>query len=294
MDWNEAELEKELEAVLAQSKEKRLEFYFRYGCNFYLEDLNLTDEDVRQYQERKEAEISMKPTKKRDILVKQVIKPLFKGKGFQNSGRSWWKELDDCWLFIYMKNSRWNGAATGAAFSFEISVSGKDEIRGKLSEQWIYNQLDDLCQNDFLPYCGFLTPRMNSKEYTIGGYRNYLPYDEPLEEIMEQIKGDFENFIFPALDKIRTKADWEMLYKEKQAVWNTTDILLLRYYSGAHMLASVESNIRCLIYSQQDLGLTAEQILSHFDWLDIIVQNSARPLDDPKSLILKALDEQRG
>lgn len=294
LDEDELEtLEKERKAVMTQPKEKRLEFYFRCGCAFYLDELELTEEDVREYQKRKEAEVSMKPEQKQDAVVKQVVIPLLRDKGFQTSGTSWWKELEDCWLFLYMKNSSCNGAGTGVTFCFEISVSGKDEIKDKLSEQWMYNQFDCLCQNDFLPYQGYLTPRVEALGYRIDGYRNYLPLDEPLEEIMERIRGHFENYIFPALDRIRTKADWDLLYKEKKVAKDTEDIRLLRYYSSAHMLSCAESNIPLLMGFQKNFGLTSEQILSHFDWLEIIIQKSDRTFDDTKSFILKALDMQR-
>lgn len=304
MDWNEEELEEirdeeelekmaiEWEAVMTQPKEKRLEFYYRYGGRMHPDDLDLTKEDLREYRERKEAEVSMKPTKKRDAVMKQLVKPMLKSKGFFNSGQSWWKELEDCWLFLYMKNSRWNSAALGVSFCFEISVSGKDKIRDELSKQWIYNQFNHLCQNDFLPYNGYLMPLVNSYEYTIDGYKNGLPLDEPLEKIIDQIRGDFENFIFPELDCIRTKADWDLLYREKKAARETEDIRLLRYYSSASMLACVKGNIHCLISSQKDFRLTCEQIRSHFDWLEIIIQNS-RNSGSTRALILKALEMQK-
>lgn len=290
MDLNEMQWEKELEAVRSQEKEKRLEYYFDHVEMLYREDLDLTDEDVRGYQLQKEAQVSMKPTQKRDAVVKQVVKPLLKARGFQSLRTSWWKELEDSWLFLYMKNSRWNSMSTGVVFEFDISVSGKDEIRGKLSEQWIYNQLNCLCQSDFLPYCGYLRPHMGVREYQIDGYRNYLPLDEPLEEIAEQIRGDFEDAILPALCGIRTKADWELLYREKMAARDTEDIRLLRYYSSAHMLSCAESNMRGLIDAQQQFGLTPEKITSHFDWLETIIQNSAQTSRNTKAYILKSLD----
>lgn len=286
-------MEKELAAVREQPKEQRLEYFFRYGGYggiFLIEDLNLTGKDVDEYQRRKDAEISMKPAKKRDAVIRQVIKPLLKTRGFQSVRNSWWKELEDCWLFIYLKNSRWNSTSSGATFSFQISVSGKEEIKGELSEQWIHNQFTDLCQRDFLPYCGYLSPRMKAGDYHIDGNRNGLPLDEPLEDIMEQIRGDFENYILPCLDQLRTKKDWDILYREKHAAVDAEAVRLLRYYSCAHMDSCAESNMHFLIQTQQDFKLTPEIITSHFDWLETIIQNSDQTFRDTKAYILRSLE----
>lgn len=285
MDWTE------IKNLKKEPKEKRLEYYFYHNSEWKVrrEDLDLTDEDVRAYQKRKESEVSMKPTQKRDILVKQMLKPLLKASGFKNSGLSWWKELEYCWLFIYMKNSRWNGIATGATFEFIISVSGKDEIREKPANQWLYNH-HTLKQSDFLPYCGYLASHMETTGYKIDGYRSYLPTDEPLEEIIAQVQGDFENYILPALARIHTKEDWERLYEERRAAGQTAENRLLRYYSLAHMLCCSESNIPELIQIQHNFALTAAEITSRFDWLETIRQNSALPHLDARPFILKTLE----
>lgn len=284
--------QKELENIRKEPKETRLEYYFRNCGEMEAEDLNLTEEDVRHYQLTKVSKVSMPPTEKRDILVKQMLKPLLKERGFKTSGCNWWKELEDSWLFIHMKNSQWNGVATGAVFGFQISVSGKDEIRDKLSNQWMYNQQFCLEQNDFLPYWGMLTPRMNIMGYQIDGFRNYLPLDEPTDKIMEQVRGDFENHILPELEQLRTKADWEKLYQEKSDAGNAMENRLLRYYSIAHTSSCSESNMSNLIDTQKRFELTPEEITSHFDWLEIIRQNSALPHLDAKDYILRSLEAQ--
>ena len=76
MDWDKEQLEKELEAVRGQAKERRLEYYFEHIAMLYEEDLDLTEEDVRAYQLQREAQVSMKPTKKRDAVVRQAVRPL--------------------------------------------------------------------------------------------------------------------------------------------------------------------------------------------------------------------------
>lgn len=50
----------------------------------------------------------MKAIEKRDLLVKGVLKPLLKEAGFKTKKSIWWKELEDGYLFMYMKNSQFN------------------------------------------------------------------------------------------------------------------------------------------------------------------------------------------
>lgn len=279
--------------IKSQSKEKRLEYYFKcLSMNQWInrESLNLTGADVRNYQRMKEQEVSMKPGEKRKLVVKNVVKKLLKNDGFKNKGNEWWKELEDCWLLIYMKTSRFNSPSTGSNFGFEISVSGKDEIADKIENQWIYNQLCSLNSFVFLPYCGFLAPNRSGITYKIDGYRNFLPLDTPIEEILAQIQTDFQDCILPELDKVKKKADWEILYKEKCARYDEKEIRLLRYYSSAHVMSCSEENIPGLIRMQKELALTTEDILSHFDWLSIIAQNSQHTYLNAKPFIMKSLN----
>lgn len=46
----------------------------------------------------KEKKISMKPNEKRDMVVKEILKPMFKNAGFKCKGMNWWKELEDGYL----------------------------------------------------------------------------------------------------------------------------------------------------------------------------------------------------
>ena len=96
-----------------------------------------------------------------------------------------------------------NDIYTGVSFRFHISAVKKDEIRDKLSNQWIYNQTCDLRQFAFLPYCGMLSPYYSGDMYTIDGYKNYLPSDAPVEEICRQIGVDFEKYILPEHCKVQ-------------------------------------------------------------------------------------------
>lgn len=138
------------------------------------------------YQRKREAELSLKPIEKRNLVVKQAIKPLLKKHGFSTGGLDWRRELEDLYIRIHMMNSQFNSISTGANFRFHISAVKKSEIIDNLSNQWQHNQLCDLNQFDFLPYGGMLSPYYSGDMYKIDGYKGYLPWDSPVEDICRQ------------------------------------------------------------------------------------------------------------
>lgn len=86
--------------------------YGRYDTSHFQEELGVSDDDVREIQEKREKELSLKPVEKRNEVVKEVIKPLLKKHGFSVSGIDWRRSLeDDSYLMIHMLNSRFNGTA---------------------------------------------------------------------------------------------------------------------------------------------------------------------------------------
>ena len=133
----------------------------------------------------------MNSKEKRDRVLKEVIKPLMKKEGFKSKGLTWFKELEDAWLIVHMKNGRFNNEFTGFSFEFWIS------------------------QSAFLPYERFLTPYMTSFGWQIDGYRNNKPTDYPVESIMAHVREDFEQYIFPELAKIHNQSDWTKFKEEK-------------------------------------------------------------------------------
>ena len=157
----------------------------------------------------------MNSKEKRDRVVKEVIKPLMKKEGFKSKGLTWFKELEDAWLIVHMKNGRFNNEFTGFSFEFWFSITGKSELSGAIEQEWIRNQMRGISQSAFLPYERFLTPYMTSFGWQIDGYRNNKPTDYPVESIMAHVREDFEQYIFPELAKIHNQSDWTKFKEEK-------------------------------------------------------------------------------
>ncbi|WP_349947494.1 DUF4304 domain-containing protein [Lacrimispora sp. BS-2] len=287
-DWDKNS--NELKALREQSQDMRLEYYFKAAAQpngpsaeKLREMLDITEEDGREYQIRKEKEVNMKPVKKRDCVVREVVKPLLKASGFKTRRQDWWKELEDSWLLIHMQYSQWNSSLTGACFGFYISVTAKADIRTEIAEQWIYNRVEDLNQFDFLPHWGLLSPYCSGDMYKIDGYQNYLPTDEPVKNILAQIRGDFEDYVIPALLDVHNIDEWKLLYQRKKNRYAQKENYILRFFSIAILMQSAVEWPRW----QEKYGLTQEDILAHLDWLAIMEQHSAFPDGDMRSRIVR-------
>ncbi|MCI8465936.1 MAG: hypothetical protein HFI63_08785 [Lachnospiraceae bacterium] len=245
----------------------------------------MTETELRNYQRQKELEVSMPPGKKRDLVIKTVLKPLLKAASFKTKRTDWWKELADGWLFVHLHNSMHNCSVTGCSFRFHFSVSESAKLRDELSKQWIYNQSQELLQRDFLPHAGLLSPFHKADMYQIDGYQNYLPKDDPVDQILTQIRSDFESHILPALAQIHATADWKNLYEKQKSLSVNRENSILRYYHQACMGISPDLLRRC----QKQHDLSDEDVLSRLDWLEQIQKYSSWPDRDIKSVILESI-----
>lgn len=287
-----------MEDIKKLSKEQRLEHFFElmklpssqipYIDRLY-EMLDITAADIRLYQKHKEAEVSLTPAQKRDIVIKEVVKPLMKAAGFKWIKGTWYKELNSGILFVHLRNDRFNSFAMGANFWFEISASRYDEICGTLENQWIYNQFSELLETDFLPLWGLLMDYHHPHGYRIDGYQNYLPLDQPIGDIMFRISDDFKRYIIPEVSVIDSMEAWYILYEEKMRCRENKEFRLLSYYIGASLCIPMKDNFESMALQQSMLNLTDEDVCSHLEWLDLIMAKSASPQEDLKQFILNAL-----
>lgn len=287
------------------TKEERVMRYFDlvsmpenlpYETSRFKQELDITDDDIDNYRKKLEDELSLKPVEKRDILIKQVIKPLLKKYGFSTSGSDWRRETDDAYIFIHLQNSQINSIATGARFCFHISASKKEEIVEKLSNQWMYNQCTcNLTPFDFFPYCGMLSAYYSAGWYQIDGYKNYLPTDTPIEDICRQIGEDFDKYILPELSTVKSYEDFLNLRTQKLKRYEEKEIRLLKYYHAAQNSA-IEyggAGLPLLVYLRKELGLNIDDITSHFEWLDICREHFTFTKVDAKELAIKAAEDER-
>ena len=81
---------------------------FPYDISDLEEEMGVTDTDIEELRRKMERALSMRPTQKRDLVVKQVIKPLLKKHGFSTGGLDWRRKITDGYLIIHMMNSQFS------------------------------------------------------------------------------------------------------------------------------------------------------------------------------------------
>ena len=265
-----------------------------YSASRYMKELDITDAAIEALRRERESALSMKATEKRDLVVKQVIKPLLKQYGFSTGGTDWRRQTEDAYIIIHMMNSQFNSIYTGVGFRFHISAVKKDAVKDKLSNQWIYNQDRELKQFDFLPYCGMLSPYHAGDMYRIDGYKNYLPSDTPVEDICRQIEEDFGEYILPELSRVLSCEDFMELRAQKLKRYEEKEIYVLRYFHVAQMEAPALTEDAAKVKwaeRRKDWNLSKEDILSHIDWMDACRESSDFPAFDTKALVIKTLED---
>jgi len=238
--------------------------------------------DERDYQMKKEKEVSMKPLKKRDFIIHEVVNPLLKTSGFKGLRNARWKKLDDSLMLIHIESLRWNSNLMGACFGFFISVTAKDDIRTAIANQRLHNNGVELNQFDFLPHWGMLSPYYGGTMYKIDGYKNNLPSDTPIERISAQIREDFEDYVIPALIDIHNIDGWKLLFQEKKKSYKKKENCILRFFSSTIIKQAVVD----WSHWTERYSLTKDDVLEHLDWLTIMEQHSEFPYGNMRARIV--------
>lgn len=262
-----------------------------YNTSCFKRELNVTDADIFNYRKKLEDELSMRPAEKRDFLIKQVIKPLLKKYGFTTGGLDWHRETGDSYIIIHLQNSHFNDIANGVSFRFHISASKKDEIREKLSNQWMYNQMTcSLSSSDFLPYCGMLSAFYAGDWYQIDGYKDYLPTDTPIEDICSQIGEDFDKYILPELSTVQSYEEFMNLRAQKLKRYEEKEIRLFKYYYAAQQTTAEcsGSGYISLVKLCKEMKLSVDDVKSHLEWCDVCRKNFRFTKYDAKEIAIKA------
>lgn len=265
-----------------------------YDTSDWMEELGITEDDISDYRQKLTDAMSMKSVEKRNLVVKQVIKPLLKKFGFSTAGQKWHRETDDVRLTIELQNSQFNGMPTGIRFRFFIRAVRKDGSAGQPADRKEPASCE-LNQFDFLPHRGMLSPLCCADWYQFDGYQDYLPSDVPVEDICRQIEEDFGSYILPELSAVKTYEDFLELYDRAQGRREEKEVRLLQFYDAAQSMASVVSmnpiQYTLLVNLRKNLGLNAEDVASHLEWLDVCRKRSSFTKVDARELAVRASKE---
>lgn len=200
----------------------------------------------------------MESKEKKEIILRDVVKSELKKADYQISGSTYHALRNDCRVIVNVQSSRFNSAATGYSFWFNISTIPAEiplkELKYRMAE------FSFIRESLLLPDCGYLHPYRNGADYCIDGYKSYQPQNMDVEKIRDYIQMDLQKYILPQLEEVQSLSDWARKKSEWEQNANSQRITLLRYFSVAQMLAPAPETVEHLILIQSDMALSNEAI----------------------------------
>ena len=230
----------------------------------------------------------MNSKEKKNLVLKEVVKPLLKKAGYRSSGKVYYSQRGDCCLALCLKGSHWNSVVTGYSFYFEIMAFEGEVTEDIKKGYWI----TQIMEYTLLPDWGYLHPYRDRIGYKIDGFKNYQPQDMQLEDIKSRIQDDMEHYIIPELAQVENFPDWERKQKEWIQRGSSERIRLLRYFTMAHSLAATSGNLPHFLGARRQLELPIETIRNNPVLYHQIQEASPWPEKDDWNFIISVLDAE--
>jgi len=228
----------------------------------------------------------MTSKEKKDIVLREVVKPELKLAGYRSTKLGFISMRDDCRLIIYLYSDRFNSVATGFIFGLEIeAVKGNQPVEHPRHRDFRERIHEDI----LLPDCGFLHPYRYPLGYKIDGYKDYKPQDMDVEDIKNRIGDDLRRYILPELAEIKCYEDWERKRQEWDERANSKRVCLLRFFNHAHNYNQIQSNAPHLLDIRQKNRISVQEIKENYPLYQQIKELSALPNKDNWAFILAAL-----
>ncbi|SHJ86553.1 hypothetical protein SAMN02745136_01158 [Anaerocolumna jejuensis DSM 15929] len=232
----------------------------------------------------------MTSKEKKNLVLKEIVKPLLKKAGYRSSGRVYYSQRGNCCLALCLKGSHYNSTVTGYCFGFEI-MAFEGEVTESIKKGW-WMEYTSISEAVLLPDMGYLHPYRRGMEYQIDGYKNYQPQDMNLEDIVLHIREDLEHYILPELAQVESLAGWERKREEWKQRGCTERVRLLRYFEWANPLTCSTRNIPQLLAARRQLELPIETIRNNSALYHQIQKASPWPETDGWSFILSVLEAE--
>ena len=225
---------------------------------------------------------------KKNKLIKEVVKPLFKSAGYKLRGNTIYSEREDCYLVIYIQSSYFNMAGLGYSFWFNIFVMNKktttlEEVK-KSHGVGLYTS-----ERLFLPDNGYLHP-YHSAYYTIGRNRNYKPVVTDYDDAAKRIQYDIETYILPRLADVQTMNEWKELKRELYKEQSTKRVKLITFFYNAVSSACSTSNLAKSRMLFKESGLSKDDVLENMDLLQEVLKYEDEYGNDVKGYISMVLE----
>src|SRR5689334_21159770 len=135
-------------------------------------------------------------------LIKTYIKPTLRSRGYQASGRTWWKVLGDFFIVINLQTSQWSNKEK-LSFCLNIGVGLTLMLVEKGKQRPThFDAITYLRQN------AFLSPERLEHHKRCGGGLGYvIARTTNLDDFVSDFKIDLEGCILERLDTLRTLQD---------------------------------------------------------------------------------------
>lgn len=152
----------------------------------------------------------MTAKEKQTEFIKSYLKPTLKQYGYQTSGQTWWKDKGVFFNVINLQNYSWN-TKNSVDFRFNIGIALKAIVKDQQKKKATYKDLiTHIDEGTFLP------DRKNRK---FGNNQGYSLTDKTnSEEFIAALKTDFETYILPRLEELKTLSDCVKFY-ERFPIW---------------------------------------------------------------------------
>jgi len=133
-------------------------------------------------------------------FIKTYLKPTLKRFGYLSSGQTWWKNKGDFIILINLQNYSWN-SEDKVDFCFNIGINLTAVMKdSEIKKPKAVGMTVYLRENSYLPD--------NRQEHKFKNKVGYSLIDNTnLNELITELKIDFENEILPRLDKLKSLKD---------------------------------------------------------------------------------------
>jgi hypothetical protein len=144
------------------------------------------------------------------IFIKTYLKPALKQHGYLTGGQTWWRDQGDFYIIINLQNFSWN-TKDDVTFCFNIGIGLKSLMKDHTLKPKYTDLTIPIRQDSYLPDSRKVNQNKNTTGYIINSASD-------INDFIKEIKIDFEEWILPALDELRTIADC-INYYEKIPFW---------------------------------------------------------------------------
>jgi hypothetical protein len=141
----------------------------------------------------------MNAKEKQNLIIKNIVKPMLKEKGYKNKGNNYSKEESEFFKIITLQNFSWN-SKDDVEFCFNFGILIKNIINEDLVNVGVQHCQIQVRESAFLPQTRDTGKYRERRQYNIKSETDENEFGKLIEE-------DFELYILKDFDSIKTLDD---------------------------------------------------------------------------------------